>query len=50
MIKNKFKDKVDLKDLCILIGAGLLFYGLFLIYPPAAYIVAGAGFVYLGLR
>ncbi len=50
MIRNKFKGKFGLIDLLLLIGAGLLFYGLFLIYPPSAYIVAGAGFVYLGLR
>ena len=50
MIKDRFKDKFGIRDALLLIGAGVLFYGIFLIYPPAAYIVAGAGFIYMGLR
>jgi hypothetical protein len=32
------------------VGAIGLFYGIYIIYPPAAYIVAGAGFIYIGMR
>ena len=33
----------------VLVGACLTVYGVFLIYPPAAYIVAGTSLVYVGL-
>jgi len=49
-IKNKLKGKFELKDFILLIGAGLLFYGLFLIYPPVAYIIIGGGLLYLGVK
>ena len=50
MFKNKLKGKFELKDFVLLIGAGLLFYGLFLIYPPVAYIIIGGGLLYLGVK
>ena len=40
----------ELKDFMLLLGAGALFYGIWLIYPPAAYIVIGVGVIYLGVR
>ena len=48
--KNSLKGKFELKDFAMLIGAGLLFYGIWLIYPPAAYIVIGVGVIYLGVK
>jgi len=48
--KINLKGKFGLKDLLIVIGAGLLFYGIYLIYPPAAYIVIAVGLIYTGLR
>ena len=50
MIKDKLKGKFGIKDLFILIGTGLLFYGIFLIYPPAAYIVIAVGLIFIGVR
>ena len=48
-MKNLSK-KFGLKDLLILIGAGVLFYGVWLIYPPAAYILIGMSLIFLGVR
>jgi len=48
--KSKFKDKFGLKDFVLLLGAGGLFYGIWLIYPPAAFIVIALGLIYLGMR
>ena len=48
--KNKFKIKFEIQDFAMLIGAGALFYGIWLIYPPAAYIVIGVGIIYLGVK
>ncbi|MGD9276349.1 MAG: hypothetical protein PVJ67_04200 [Candidatus Pacearchaeota archaeon] len=48
--KNNLKDKFGLRDFIILLGMGVLFYGIWLIYPPAAYIASGIGFIYLGVR
>ncbi len=48
--KNKFKIKFDIRDFALLLGAGALFYGIWLIYPPAAYIVIGVGVIYLGVK
>ena len=50
MIRNKFKDKFGIKDALLIIGAAGLFYGIWLIFPPAAYIVAGAGLIFIGMR
>ena len=50
MKKNIFKDKFGLKDLFMLIGGIGLFYGIFKIYPPAAFIVVSLGLIYLGVR
>ncbi len=48
--KLNFKKNFELKDLALLLGAGALFYGIWLIYPPAAYIVIGVGVLYLGVK
>jgi hypothetical protein len=41
--------KPDLRDFICLIGMGLLFAGLWMIYPPSALIVIGGLFLWLGL-
>lgn len=43
------KIKFDIDDLMIVLGAAGVAGGLWLIYHPAAYILAGAGLFYLGL-
>ena len=48
--KLNFKKSFELKDLMLFIGAGALFYGIYLIFPPAAFIVIGSGCIYLGMR
>jgi len=35
-----------LKEFLTLIGASLIWYGLYLIYPPVSYIIVGAGFIW----
>ena len=37
-------------DVLMLAGVGLVFYGVFLIYQPAAFIVLGAGLVYWAIQ
>jgi len=49
-IKFRVSIKEPLKDLLAIIGIGLLFYGIYLIYPPAAYIALGLGLIYVGVR
>ena len=36
------------QDVCIIAGAVMVFYGLHLVFPPAAFIVIGCGLIYLG--
>lgn len=43
------KPRFDFNDALIFIGALGALYGIWLIYHPASYIVAGAALVYLGL-
>jgi len=43
-------NKFGLKDALVIIGVAALFYGIFTIYPPAAFIVLGAGFILLGFK
>lgn len=43
------KGKFDVNDVLILIGGIGALVGIWLIYHPASYIVAGAALVYLGL-
>jgi len=44
------KGKIGLKDILIIVGTVMLFAGIYLIYPPAALITIGAGFIWLGQR
>lgn len=44
------KLKPFVPDLLLAIGAGLVSYGAWTIYPPAGYIVAGAFAFIVGLR
>lgn len=37
--------RLDLQDLQLVVGLSLLGYGLFLVYPPAAYIGLGSLFI-----
>lgn len=46
---KRFIKKFDIDDLLILLGAAGVIGGIWLIYHPAAYILAGAGLMYLGL-
>jgi len=39
----------DLNDLWVLAGISLFAYGVWQIYPPAAFILTGAGLVWWGL-
>jgi hypothetical protein len=41
---------LDHNDRCVFGGLGSVGVGLWLVYPPAAFIVVGAFFVALGLR
>ncbi len=41
---------VPYRDLILVIGFGLIVYGIGLIYAPAAWIVAGAGLVTASLK
>lgn len=40
----------DLKDILIVLGAGLLGYGLWQIWPPLAFVVIGALAIAWGVR
>ena len=40
----------DKNDIIIVLGVSLLGYGLYLIFPPAAYIVSGGVFLFIALR
>jgi len=48
--KNKLRGKFGLDDFVMLLGTAGLFYGIWLIYPPAAFIVIGIWFIYLGVK
>ncbi len=41
--------RIDLNDVMALIGLGSIVYGCFLVYPPAAFILAGVGLIGLGI-
>ena len=45
---GKKKFKFDFDDLLIVLGAAGVIAGIWLIYHPAAYIIAGAGLLVLG--
>jgi hypothetical protein len=40
----------DLNDLFMVAGAGVLFYGTWLIYRPAAFILLGLGLLWWGIK
>jgi len=50
MKKFNFKEKFGIKDILIFVGVASLFTGIWLIYPPAALIIIGAGLIYLGAK
>lgn len=47
---GKLKNPFDLNDLFVFAGLGVLGYGLWLMYPPMAYVVTGAALFLLGVR
>ena len=46
---KKLKLPFDLYDLLIFAGAAATVFGIWQIYHPAAYIIGGAAFIYVGL-
>ena len=46
---KKIKFPFDIDDLLVIVGMAGVFIGIWLIYHPAAYIIGGAGFIYIGL-
>ncbi|MGH6836815.1 MAG: hypothetical protein ACREC9_15035 [Methylocella sp.] len=42
-------DAIDARDLMLYAGLGLLGYGLYQIFPPAAFAIAGAILVYVAI-
>ncbi|USK85718.1 hypothetical protein [Peribacillus asahii] len=42
--------KFDLRDIFAFGGLGLVACGLYMIYPPAAFIIPGLFFVWLGVK
>lgn len=46
---KRFKSPFDQDDLLVLAGVAAVFIGIWLIYHPVAYIIGGAGLIYLGL-
>lgn len=47
MLKNLFHIAPDESDCLLFFGTEAVFFGILLIYPPAAYIIVGVFFVYL---
>lgn len=45
MADEEKRSRVDLRDLIALVGVALISTGLWMIYPPAAFVVAGLLFV-----
>ena len=41
---------VDLRDLCVFGGIGMVGHGISLVSPPAAWVVVGLAFFWLGVR
>jgi hypothetical protein len=41
---------IDMQDIFVFGGIGLVSYGLAQIYPPAAWVAAGAALFWLGVR
>lgn len=46
----KLAGLVDLRDAFVFSGLALVGYGLFSVYPPAAFIVVGAALFWMGAR
>jgi hypothetical protein len=46
--KKKFESPIDLRDVIVFGGIALASYGSFLVYKPAAFIVAGAALFVVG--
>ncbi len=44
------KLKLALTDILLLLGAGLVFYGVYRIYEPAAFILIGTGLIYWAIQ
>jgi len=44
------KRKLDFKDLLLVIGCGVMGYGVWMINPAAMFVVAGAGLILVAVR
>ncbi len=42
--------KLDFSDCMILMGGGLVFYGVYQVYQPASFIILGAGLIYWAIQ
>jgi hypothetical protein len=47
---GRMKGFIDITDGMILAGSGLLFYGIYQIFPPAAYIILGIGLIFWAIQ
>lgn len=47
-VKNKQNNLIDLDDVFVFGGIGLMGYGLYLIYPPVCWITLGVIFMAIG--
>ncbi len=48
--ENKLKNPFDLRDLFVFSGLGSTGYGLYMVFPPASYILVGVALFWLGIR
>jgi hypothetical protein len=46
--KQKITQIINIKDMLMIIGLIMVGKGIYMIYPPAAWIVIGGFFIYLG--
>lgn len=47
---KKLKIPFDFSDIILLLGAGSVFYGAYLVYKPSAFILLGAGLIYFAIK
>lgn len=47
---KRLRSPVDLRDLMVFGGIGMVGYGISLVHPPAAWVVVGVSLFWLGVR
>ncbi len=47
---GKVKFPFDFTDCMIIAGGGLVCYGVYQVYPPASFIILGAGLIYWAIQ